>query len=187
MKQTLRRCMEALDPNTKGMLRHELSFPWDYLMPEATQVMCMRNQNNNMYTLLEKKRTLVVSNQFFTCSWVTQGCNTKSRDLRYLFFTKDSHTPSLPLLSLVSIFPVDGCPVTTVAIFRFNFPKMGVYPLPPPIFSGLKIGDFPGLCVASLNLNWVMSKFSKVWRNNTDTWALLWINYSPGHFDLNTI
>ncbi len=35
-------------------------------------------------------------------------CNTKSQEIGYLFslyFTKDSATPSFPLLSLVSIFP----------------------------------------------------------------------------------
>ncbi len=35
------------------------------------------------------------------------------------------------------------------AIFSFNFPKIRVYPLPPPILSELKIEDFPGHCVAS--------------------------------------
>ncbi len=60
--------------------------------------------------------------------------------------------PSLPLLSLVSIFPADRCPVMKVMkVFSFNFPKIRVYPPPSPIFSGLKIGDFPGICVASLN------------------------------------
>ncbi len=40
--------------------------------------------------------------------------------------------PSLPLLSLVSIFPADRCSVMIVAIFSFNFPKIRVYPPPSP-------------------------------------------------------
>ncbi len=40
--------------------------------------------------------------------------------------------PSLPLLSLVSIFPADRCPVLTVAIFSFDFPKLRVNPPPSP-------------------------------------------------------
>ena len=48
-------------------------------------------------------------------------------------------------------FPVDRCAVTIKN--KILFQKICQFtPLPPPIFNGLKIGDFPGLCVASLTL-----------------------------------
>ncbi len=42
-------------------------------------------------------------------------------------------------------------PLPPPSIFSLNFPKIRVYPPPSPMFNGLKIGDFLGICVASLS------------------------------------
>ncbi len=58
-------------------------------------------------------------------------------------------SPSLLLLSLVWISQPTDVSRFLFAIFSLDFPKTKDYPPPSPIFSGLKIGDFPGLRVAS--------------------------------------
>ncbi len=97
------------------------------------------------------------SKKWCYCKYMCNQLNTLLGDAtqspgKSAFFSslKMAIPPSLPLLSLVWIFPDDRCPVTIVAIFSFNFPKIKFNF--PPIFSRLKIGDFLGLCVAFLEV-----------------------------------
>ncbi len=142
-------------------------------------VKCQRLHRETYYLRIVLRRS----------NYESKGCHTKSREIRYLKFTKDSRTPSLSLFFFSLNFPTDGCwhivrsifdrncPIIINKEFEYNvifctsmikfrppnstslpyllslvsiFPKPLFTPLPPPIFSELKIGDFLGLCVAFL-------------------------------------
>ncbi len=64
------------------------------------------------------------------------------------------------------------------------FPRSGFTPLPPPIFSGLKIGDFPELCVASLTILYYLIIRSDFYREMLTlllSGMKLIMNFIPNH------